>query len=77
MVHISGSTIKPLISFKKILDIFVKKISTLLDLPVIDLVYSVETRKKKKGCSYFEQEDILRPAEPQAISCVLAVRQYG
>ena len=50
--------------------------STLLGLSVMDMVCSVK-RKKKKGVVASNQEDILRPAEPQAISCVLAVRQYG
>lgn len=34
-------------------------------------------KKIKKGVVASNQECILRPAEPQAISCVLAVRQDG
>lgn len=45
--------------------------------PLMDLMYSVKSRFEKKGVAASNQEDVLRPAQPQAISCVPAVRQNG
>lgn len=41
------------------------------------LAMDYNVKKRKKGVVASNQECILRPAEPQAISCVLAVRQDG
>lgn len=41
------------------------------------LAMDYNVKKRKKGVVASNQECILRPAEPQAISCVLVVRQDG